>query len=160
MVPFRYQSFLKIRWWQYHFLLDLSQCRESEYKTMSSYKRKYTYDQNSNVQCDSSTDRGYSMDDWSGPSWYRVVGGAGTKLSTHAFTKVNNGECNTHYGGWVSGGDHPTPYTTVTRRVRFNRPGFTYTSRNHDISITNCNGFFVYYLPGTTTCRLRYCTQW
>ena len=126
---------------------------------MTSYKRKYTYKETGNWQCDRISS--ISHDDWSGPGWYRVVGEAGTKLSTHAFTTYNNnGECNTNIGGWVSGGDHPTtPHTTVTQEVIFNRSGWTFTTRNHNISITNCDGFFVYYLPGTTGCMLRYCTQ-
>ena len=142
---------------------------------MQGGRRKYTFVGDSASQfreynvdrascCSSSTS--YPHDDWDGPGWYRVRYQAGTKLSTHAFTKYTQGECATHVGGWVTG-DHPTvAYTTVTRRVRFDRPGHPSTWWNHDISITKCDGFFVYYLPGVARKPatpgggiLRYCTQ-
>ena len=128
---------------------------------MSSPKRKFTYFQSGSTRyCDSSSGSSSEWSDWSGPAWYRVVGGAGTKLNTHVFPKLNYGECNSNRGGWIEGGHPSIPAgVTVTRKIRFDRTGFTRTDLNHDIDITNCNGFFVYNLPGISSCSLRYCTQ-
>ena len=128
--------------------------------TMSSSTRKFSYFNDDERQCDASHTNS-NREDWSGPGWYRVMGGAGTQLSTHAFTNRTQGYCKTGVGGWITGGNlHSTaPGQIVTRTIRFDRPGWSDTSDNHDISVTNCDGFFVYDLPGMSRCPLRYCTQ-
>ena len=128
--------------------------------TMSSSTRKFDYFNRDELQCDSisTNSRG---EDWSGPGWYRVMGGAGTQLSTHAFTNRTDGYCKTAIGGWITGGhlQSTTPGQIVKGTIEFDRPGWNYTRDNHDISVTNCDGFFVYDLPGIDNCNKRYCTQ-
>ena len=129
--------------------------------TISSSTRKFSYFNSDDLywKCDSGSTN--SNGDWSGPGWYRVMGGAGTQLSTHAFTNLTRGYCETGIGGWITGGhlQSTTPGQIVNRTIKFDRPGYDYTGRNHDISVTNCDGFFVYNLPGIGTCNWRYCTQ-
>ena len=128
--------------------------------TMSSSTRKFNYFKYNERQCDFSLSD-FSSEDWSGPGWYRVMGGAGTQLNTHAFTNGTQGYCNTQIGGWITGGhlQSTTPGQIVNRTIKFDRPGYDYPQLNHDISVTNCDGFFVYNLPGIGGCDLRYCTQ-
>ena len=136
----------------------------SQYMTMSSSTRKFDYF-NTDYQCDKSSTisnrEDWPSEDWSGPGWYRVMGGAGTQLSTHAFTNRTDGFCKTIIGGWITGGNlqSTTPGQIVSRTIKFDRPGWSRTDINHDISVTNCDGFFVYNLPGVGGCSLRYCTQ-
>ena len=132
----------------------------SQYMTMSSSTRKFSYFNRDKPQCDSITFSNPSREDWSGPGWYRVIGGAGTQLSSHAFTDATYGYCKTYLGVWITGGhlQSTTPGQIVNRTIKFDRPGLDYTGYNHDISVTNCDGFFVYDLPGMD-CNLRYCTQ-
>ena len=128
--------------------------------TMSSSTRKFSYFNDDERQCDSSRSTNSNREDWSGPGWYRVMGGAGTQLSTHAFTNLTYGYCKTNGGGWITGGhlQSTTPGQIVNRTIKFDRPGYEYTGNNHDISVTNCDGFFVYDLLGMA-CSFRYCTQ-
>ena len=131
---------------------------------MSSSTRKFSYfnsDRNE-WQCDKIPTTPFkSGEDWSGPGWYRVMGGAGTQLSTHVFTNRTDGYCKTAIGGWITGGhlQSTTPGQIVNRTIKFDRPGYDDTGFNHDISVTNCDGFFVYDLPGINWCNFRYCTQ-
>ena len=128
---------------------------------MSSSTRKFSYFNSDGLQCDKSSTNS-NREDWSGPGWYRVIGGAGTQISTHAFTNRTDGYCKTAIGGWITGGhlQSTTAGQTVKRTVKFDRPGWrTVTKHNHDISVTNCDGFFVYDLPGIDRCNFRYCTQ-
>merc|ERR1712008_555083 len=115
----------------------------SQYMTMSSSTRKFSYFNSDEVrQCDVSPEVIFSKgEDWSGPGWYRVMGGAGTQLSTHAFTNGTTGYCKTYIGGWITGGhlQSTTAGQIVNRTIRFDRPGYDYTNRNHDISVTNCD---------------------
>ena len=132
----------------------------SQYMNMSSSTRKFSYLKTEKVQCDRNSINS-NREDWSGPGWYRVMGGAGTQLSTHAFTNWTRGYCKTAVGGWITGGNlqSTTPGQIVSRTIKFDRPGWSRTDINHDISVTNCDGFFVYNLPGIDICNSRYCTQ-
>ena len=105
----------------------------SQYMTMSSSTRKFSYYNNDERQCDKSSAissrEDFSSEDWSGPGWYRVMGGAGTQLSTHAFTNGTLGYCKTNRGGWITGGhlQSTTPGQIVNRTIKFDRPGYSYT---------------------------------
>ena len=129
--------------------------------TMSSSTRKFDYVKNDDWQCDASYTHNSKREDWSGPGWYRVTGGAGTQLSSHAFTNRTDGYCKTDVGGWITGGNlqSTTPGQIVSRTIRFDRPGYDSPGANFDISVTNCDGFFVYDLPDIGGCSFRYCTQ-
>ena len=108
------------------------------------------------------TGRSSASDDWVGESWYRIQGGAGSKLSEKGYDRVyegeNYGRCGTSVGSHMIGGHPNLPGQSVTRSVHFGLKS-DYHSYNHDIEVTNCNGFFVYNLIGMTGCSLRYCTQ-
>jgi hypothetical protein len=66
--------------------------------------------------------------------------------------------CSTSATGWYTGSLPSTAGTTVTGVVCF-----TWTSTICDfhstISVTNCNGFYVYLVVAPSNCPLRYCTQ-
>ena len=127
---------------------------------MSSSTRKFSYFNNKKVQCDKNSVNP-NREDWSGPGWYRVMGGAGTQLCSHAFTNSTRGYCEIIVGGLITGGhlQSTTPGQIVNQTIKFYRPGWSYNDYNHEISVTNCDGFFVYDLPGINNCALRYCTQ-
>ena len=93
--------------------------------------------------------------DWKGAGWYRITGGAGTKLAD--FVVNNHYHCGTHASGWMVGG-HPTVFQgEVTRTVNFNshRKRAEWTS---SIKVINCNTHYVYYLEEVPHCVLGYCT--
>ena len=103
-----------------------------------------------------------ASDDWVGESWYRIEDGAGTELSEHGFdySDVNYGTCGSQVGSHMVGGHPNSPGTTSTRSVHFGLDSWSQLNNyNHNIEVTNCNGFFVYKLVGMTFCSLRYCTQ-
>ena len=141
-----------------------SQCRQ--YKNLTDSTRKYTYYTNGDWFCDYR--RGYSnlnnwpRGDWDYEGWYRVVGPAGSQLSEIELTDREVGICGAGGGGWMTGG-HPTrPGFTVTRRMNFSNSawnnGRPMCNMCHDIEVTNCDGYYVYNLPGIDYC-IRYCTQ-
>ena len=101
-----------------------------------------------------------ASDDWVGESWYRIQGGAGTKLSEKVYDRNsgNAGACGTYIGSHMIGGHPNSPGLSVTRSVYFGSNS-DINSNNHNIEVTNCNGFFVYKLVGIADCSFRYCTQ-
>jgi hypothetical protein len=70
---------------------------------------------------------------------------AGTQLSTD---KPGNSHCGTYISSWMIG-EHPTVIgIEVERTVRYegsNPKGYDRYSQK--IKVTNCNGYFVYFLP-------------
>ena len=50
---------------------------------------------------------GWTSVDWKGAGWYRITGGAGTKLADFV---VAIQRCGTDASGWMSGG-HPTVFS-------------------------------------------------
>ena len=91
--------------------------------------------------------------------WYRIHGGAGTKMPTSCVPK---NRCKTNHPGWLNG-NHPTVADgQVTRQVCFRKNSDCckwYTS----IKVRNCGDYFVYLVNGTpnSKCNLRYCsTGW
>ena len=91
--------------------------------------------------------------DWKGDNWYRFVEPAGTSIA-NSIVPVNH--CGTDAPGWLNGTHPVTLGETVTRQVCFhwsNDP----CKWNADVQIKRCDGFFVYQLPDTPTCDLKYC---
>ena len=145
-----------------------SQCHN--YKQLSDSKRRFDLAKlvpNNQVSCDQlnapSSYLGKSVD-WQGPSWYRVTGQAGTKLSETSYDAYGNKlngknryACNTHHGGWLVGGHPNNPGLSKTGHICF------LTSCNGqdkvEIDVTNCNGYFVYNLRDVGYCQSGYCTQ-
>ena len=92
--------------------------------------------------------------DWKGAGWYRITGGAGTKLADFVVAEKH---CGTYASGWMSGG-HPTVFQgEVTRTVNFNSHG-NRAQWTNSIKVINCNTHYVYYLEEAPQCMLRYCT--
>ena len=92
--------------------------------------------------------------DWKGAGWYRITGGAGTKLADFPVAKKH---CGTYVSGWMRGG-HPTVFQgEVTHTVNFNWASKLawWTS---SIKVINCNTHYVYYLEDTRRCPHGYCT--
>ena len=96
---------------------------------------------------------GWTSVDWKGAGWYRITGGAGTKLADFV---VDIQRCGTDASGWMSGG-HPTVFQgEVTRTINFN---WVNKGRwKSSIKVINCNTHYVYFLEETPDCRLAYCT--
>ena len=87
------------------------------------------------------------------PKWYRFSGVAVTLMSTSAVPKFR---CGTHAPGWMNG-EHPSKNEgAVSRKVCFHWKSNA-CLWNIQITVRNCGSFYVYKLPRTPTCDLRYC---
>ena len=64
--------------------------------------------------------------------------------------------CGTHAPGWLSGAHPAAADGAVQRKVCFNWVGDC-CKWSIDIRVRNCGGFYVYELPPTQFCNLRYC---
>ena len=135
------------------------------YNQLDSPTRNFNYSRHA-PKCGKAFAKGFCCDqesharaplDWKGPGWYRVVGKAGTQLTTEG-----NGEawtCGTHVHGWLSGG-HPSPGEGVVFRTVYFDDGNNDRRNPTNIKVVNCNDeYFVYYLPDVPGCNRGYCTQ-
>ena len=126
-----------------------------EYNELNSPTRKSTASKGN--FCDDSNSNSKTIKtshDWKGAGWYRITGGAGTKLADSVVDKLH---CGTYATGWMAGG-HPTVAAgEVTRTVNFNWDGNS-AKWTKSIKVINCNTHYVYYLEETPHCRLAYCT--
>jgi len=122
----------------------------SNYKTLSEADREKGFSNSAVRKCDR----------FNFPkTWYRFTGSAGQQMPTQV-VPINH--CGTHAPGWLTGG-HPT----VAQGVVFRRVCFHWAFRNFNsnclwsvnIRVQNCGDFFVYELPRTPTCNLRYCGE-
>merc|ERR1712165_207879 len=111
--------------------LPLAQC--FNYQELDSPTRKSSYTQTTSFGDDSSNKR-----DWRGTQWYRVTGGAGTKL---AETKSAEGHCGARYTGWLVGGHPSVGQGEVSRKISFGHHG------ELTAKIINCGSYYVYHLP-------------
>ena len=69
---------------------------------------------------------------------------------------IPKSSCSTHRSSWVNG-DHPTSlYATVTTTVCMHWSS-TCCERSYPVSITRCDGYYVYKLQRPTSCYERYC---
>ena len=69
---------------------------------------------------------------------------------------IPKSSCSTHRSSWVNG-DHPTSlYATVTTTVCMHWSS-TCCERSYPVSITQCDGYYVYKLQRPTSCYERYC---
>ena len=101
---------------------------------------------------------GGGLCDSSGPlattGWYRFTGAGGTMLASCA---VAINRCSTQASGWYSGLYPSAAGATTSGTVCYNWSGNTCNWSN-GISVTNCNGYYVYNLSPSPVCNLRYCT--
>jgi len=135
------------------------------YNQLDSPTRNFNYSRHA-PKCGKAFAKGFCCDqeshsraplDWKGPGWYRVVGQAGTQLTTEG-----NGEawtCGTHVHGWLSG-EHPAPGDGEVYRTVYFDDGNNDRRNPTNIKVVNCNDeYFVYYLPDVPGCNRGYCTQ-
>jgi hypothetical protein len=90
---------------------------------------------------------------FSSARWYRFSDAAGTMLA-RSVVPINR--CNTQATGWYNGVYPSAAGSTTSGTVCFNWAGNNCWYSN-SISVTNCNGYYVFYLP-PTLCNGRYCT--
>lgn len=90
--------------------------------------------------------------------WYRFVGNE-TKLATSA---VSRDTCTTYFGGSFNGTMPSNPGTTIYGTLCLNRNGYICANQGSGspIGVTNCAGYYVYYLQAIpfSSCNARYCT--
>ena len=87
--------------------------------------------------------------------WHRFMGAAGNAMPTSC---VPIHRCGTHAPGWLSG-DHPSEdQGVVTRKVCFHWSGDC-CRWSVNIKVRSCGEYYVYQLPKTPVCNLRYCAK-
>jgi hypothetical protein len=89
--------------------------------------------------------------------WYRFILGAGTQLAT---IPSSTSTCGVSYPGWFNG-SLPTALggTTSGMLCVYYSGNICYLSwSGSTISVTNCSGYYVYYLTPLLNCNTRYCT--
>ena len=83
------------------------------------------------------------------------MGAAGTAMPTAC---VPTHRCGTHAPGWLQGG-HPTEEQgVVTKKVCFHWSG-NCCKWSVNIRVRDCGEFYVYNLPKTPVCYLKYCAE-
>jgi len=120
-----------------------SQC--SNYTTITDGTRNVAYPVGTGL-CDTSFFT-------STPQWVRFSGAAGTEIPTCVVPVNQCGTCATGYYTGVM----PAVGVTETGTVCYNWSSNT-CYLNNSISVTNCNGYYVYALIAPLHCYLRYCT--
>ncbi|CAF3905987.1 unnamed protein product [Adineta steineri] len=103
---------------------------------------------------------GASACDQNGPmtsigSWYRFSGAAGTILANFIVATYH---CGTDATGSYTGVYPSTPGVSINGTVCYNWNSSSCNWSN-SVLITNCNGFYVYFLTTPPVCNLRYCTM-
>ncbi len=118
------------------------------YNTFSDAGRLHT-NANGPIYCDQNN----NSPGWQGAAWYRFTGAAGVKMPESAPSKYR---CSTHAPGWLNGA-HPAPEDgKVTRQVCFHWGNNT-CNWNASVQVVNCGDYYLYNLPQTPVCSLRYC---
>ena len=114
-------------------------------------------DDNGNWICNFD-EEGYSFTSaqWKGEGYYRMMEPAGTQLSEYA---PGWGHCGTGATGWLNGSHPEMSGEEVDRKVcidadRGNKRDCYF---GRDIKITNCKGYYVYFLPELDFGYARYC---
>ncbi|EDO41045.1 predicted protein [Nematostella vectensis] len=127
-----------------HFQIkDSSKCRR--YTVFNSFDRAVANTAQNSLRCD--------QRDLPGNLWYRFLGAAGNAMPTSC---VPVKRCGTHAPGWMVGSHPSLRYSLVTRKVCYHWSGSCCRWSNY-IKVRNCGGFYVYQLPKTPVCMLRYC---
>lgn len=88
-------------------------------------------------------------------TWMRFSAGGATRLAS---TPPQTYRCATSSTGWYTGTHPSTVGSTTTGIVCFVWSN-NICNWNSVISITNCNGFYVYLLVAPSQCALRYCIE-
>eukprot|EP00088_Acartia_fossae_P009282 TRINITY_DN14488_c0_g1_i1.p1 TRINITY_DN14488_c0_g1~~TRINITY_DN14488_c0_g1_i1.p1 ORF type:complete len:261 (+),score=25.05 TRINITY_DN14488_c0_g1_i1:46-783(+) len=128
----------------------------TNYKELDDASRKFGSG-DSTYYCDNMSSNQKSPD-WQGYEyWYRVVGDAGTQLAPITDASLN---CNTYFAhGWPADETHPSsPWETMETKT-WVAAGNNLWEDMFNITVTNCDGFYVYKFPEPQQCDERYCTQ-
>jgi hypothetical protein len=88
-----------------------------------------------------------------GNNWYQFVNATGTKMPTAPPAELH---CSTHAPGWINGNYPNFGDGKVTRTVCFNWAG-NQCQWSVNIQVINCGQSYVFQLPNTPVCNLRYC---
>lgn len=120
-----------------------AECRR--YTVFNSFDRAIGNTAQNSLKCD--------QRDLPGNLWYRFLGAAGNAMPTSC---VPVRRCGTHAPGWMVGSHPSLRYSLVTRKVCYHWSGSCCRWSNN-IKVRNCGGFYVYQLPKTPVCWLRYC---
>ncbi|CAF2117405.1 unnamed protein product [Rotaria magnacalcarata] len=86
--------------------------------------------------------------------WIRFVGTGGTIIPLQS---PGENHCGAFLAGWFNGTLPTIIGTAVSGEVCFNVYGAVCRVIN-SVSIVNCDGFYVYFLPPMVMCNARYCT--
>ena len=128
----------------------------SDYKWLDEADRNYQFKKDSSLDtyCDAGQSSSKSQK-FDGPGWYRFGGLAGERLPENP---VDENMCLTIVTGWMNG-QHPVkPGQRVERTVCFNWVGDT-CAWQEKIKVQHCGSYFIYELPNTPGCYLRYCAE-
>lgn len=87
--------------------------------------------------------------------WTRFAGGGATTLAT---SPPQTYRCGTLATGWVVSALPSTVGATTTVVVCFNW-GYNICYWITTLSVTNCNGFYVFLMNNVPSCTSRYCTE-
>ena len=149
----------------------IAECKN--YKSLTDSTRKLNVPANNATKKADRPGDSFTSVDWQGVGWYRVMGGAGTRIPENPFTSVQSigclvgiccGYCNTCCPGYLPSGSHPqTPGQLVYNvTVCYNCLNHLCNPRSdHTVKIRHCGDYFVYYLTDATSVFqiFRYCTE-
>jgi hypothetical protein len=105
---------------------------------------------NQTVFCDQG-----NQDDFTGPGWYRIDGAAGVRMPETAPVEL---ACGTHAPGWLNGSHPAVSEGIADRQVCFSYFG-DQCVWSTGVKVLNCGDYYVYELPDTPECSLRYCGE-
>jgi len=115
------------------------------YQTLNDRTRAASVHRGNVLRCD--------QKDFPYTRWYRFTGASGTQMPTKC---VPEHRCGTHAPGWLSS-SHPTRVGQIVNgKVCFKWSG-NCCRWSATIQIKMCNGYYIYKLPKTPCCWLRYC---
>ena len=129
-------------------------CSHISYKLLDDASRNVENANQDKVYCDS-VSAGSQSPDWEGSAWYRMVEPAGTQLPEYV---VDKNRCGTHASGWLNS-SHPSEMGVAVDSTVCYHWGSNPCAWSSDIQIMKCDSYFLYYLPNTDVCSLRYCAD-
>ena len=109
--------------------------------------------------CDDNDGHPTSPDWQGGRKWYRMLPPAGVVMPE---TSLERNHCGTRFPGWIRGshpihaGENKQVDVCFSREYDGNGDD-CHIYLNNKLQITKCDNFYVYFLPETQDCNLRYC---
>ncbi len=124
-------------------------CKNEMHQQCKSYTVLKESNRNVNYQGSVTCDSGFKN------IWYRFLPPAGVKMPTSSPPKQ---KCGTHAPGWMQGSHPAVKDGIVSRKVCFHWSNST-CHWNATIGVINCATYYIYRLPKTPVCNLRYCAM-